>query len=344
MVTSEAQATLVDAFVREFGVWEEARPYLDWMVDAQEMALVARMQGRSMTSAGVAELMELPLDVASALLERAYSRHVLDRETEGGVTTYWASNFYRLMDHFARFGRWDDVPAEDRRRIDRRFLDQFIARHRRSVTRKMQGLAAENALPNDTVLLLHEAEAMVNAAEEIVVLPCDCRRLGQNCDLPVEVCLWFDDGARKALDRGVGRRLTRQEARELLRSADKKGLMHTGDASALLSTGSEWQTRGLHAICNCCACDCYPFRAAQKLGSKGVWPKSRYVAAYDPARCNLCGACVRRCHFGAFFHDGEAVVEGRIRKSVRYDPDRCWGCGLCASTCPSGAIVMAGVD
>jgi len=76
-----------------------------------------------------------------------------------------------------------------------------------------------------------------------------------------------------ALDRGHGRRLTQEAAIALVRRADKQGLMHTAD--------SDWQARGLHAICNCCACDCYPFRAAQELGSKGVWPRSRYIAAYD---------------------------------------------------------------
>jgi ferredoxin len=109
--------------------------------------------------------------------------------------------------------------------------------------------------------------------------------------------------------------------------------MHTAD--------SEWRTRGLHAICNCCACDCYPFRAAQELGSKGIWPRSRYVAVHDVGRCNLCGACVKRCHFDAFFHDSTTVeIDGREKSNVLYNPEHCWGCGLCANTCPSGAIVM----
>jgi len=174
---------------------------------------------------------------------------------------------------------------------------------------------------------------MIDAATHIVVQPCDCRRLDQNCDRPVETCLWLDAGALEALDRGYGRRLTRAEARDLVRRADRAGLMHTAD--------SEWRSRGLHAICNCCACDCYPFRAARKLGSKGIWPRSHYVAAYDRERCDLCGACVKRCHFDAFHHDGSTVeVSGKARPGVAFDPESCWGCGLCANTCPANAIVM----
>jgi ferredoxin len=250
---------------------------------------------------------------------------------------YTPANFAERLDHFAKYENWDDIPTGNRQAINRRFLDECITRYRPEIARKMQGLSAQNALPNDTVMLLSEVEAMIDAATHIVVQPCDCRRLGQNCNLPVETCIWLDDGALATLDRGHGRRLTKAEAKELLRWTDKKGLMHTAD--------SEWQNRGLHAICNCCACDCYPFRAAQELGSKGVWPKSRYIAIYDRDLCNLCGACVKRCHFEAFYHDGSTVkIDGRVKKNVVFDPEKCWGCGLCANTCLSAAIVMESLD
>ena len=174
---------------------------------------------------------------------------------------------------------------------------------------------------------------MLGAATHIVVQPCDCRRLGQNCDRPVETCIWLDDTALEALERGYGRRLTCEQAIALVHRADKAGLLHTADA--------EWGESGLHAICNGCVCDCYPFRAAQEMGSKGIWPRSRYIAVHSREACNLCGACVRRCHFAAFYHDGPRVEsEGKLRQNVRYDPDRCWGCGLCANTCSSDAISM----
>jgi formate hydrogenlyase subunit 6/NADH:ubiquinone oxidoreductase subunit I len=110
-------------------------------------------------------------------------------------------------------------------------------------------------------------------------------------------------------------------------------LMHTSD--------SEWRNRGLHAICNCCACDCYPFRAARELGSKGAWPRSRYIAVHDREKCNACGLCVQRCQFDAFFLDpAPEQPVGKTETDVRYARDRCWGCGLCANTCPTEAITM----
>jgi NAD-dependent dihydropyrimidine dehydrogenase PreA subunit len=65
------------------------------------------------------------------------------------------------------------------------------------------------------------------------------------------------------------------------------------------------------------------------------------MAVHDAERCNLCGACVKRCHFEAFHHDGSmAEIGGKTKKNVVYEPERCWGCGLCANTCPCEAIVM----
>jgi ferredoxin len=324
---------LQDDFTQAFGVWEEARPFVHLLADEQEMRLILALQDQAVAVAEVAERLSVAVQECTALLDRAYSRYLVDRQTVDGTVIYTAGSFSQRLDHLAKYEAWDEIPAEHRRCLDRRFLAEFVARHRPSVEKEMRGLAAENALPNDSVLLLAEVEEMIDAATHVMVQPCDCRRLGQNCARPLETCIWLDEGALEALQRGHGRRITREQAKQLVRWADKQGLMHTAD--------SEWRTRGLHAICNCCACDCYPFRAAQELGSWGVWPRVRYVAARDTESCNLCGACVRRCHFGAFYHDGSSVwVADQEKQAVLFDAGRCWGCGLCANACPAAAIEM----
>ena len=333
MERSKITKTLLDEFIAIFDVWEEAQPYLSLIVDEVEMRLVVGVAHQHLDVQQVADLLIMPNAEPTDLLEQAYSRCIVDKVIEDGVTKYKISDFYARLDHFVKYENWHDIPAEGRKIIDRRYLDEFIARNKQNIERKVQGFEAGNALPNDTIMLLREIEEMIEAASEIVVQPCDCRKLGENCNRPVETCIWLDEGARKALDRGHGRRLTKEEATKLLRRADKKGLMHTAD--------SEWRERGLHAICNCCACDCYPFRAAQELGTKGVWPKSHYIARYDRERCNQCGACVKRCHFEAFYHDGAIIeIDGKNKKEVAFDSEKCWGCGLCANSCPQDAIEM----
>jgi ferredoxin len=325
--------TILDQFVASFGVWKEAQPYISMIVNEQEMQLIVGMQGRAMMLKEVARLLEISPERAYVFLEQCYRRCIVNKTNKAGSTVYTPTDFAARLNHFARFEEWDEIPAEDRRAIDGCFLHKFTAKHRPDVEGKMQGLCTEGALPNDTIMLLSEIEEMIDAAAHIAVLPCDCRRLGQNCNRPVETCIYLDDSALEALDRGHGRRLNKEEAKKLVNWTDKKGLMHTADG--------QWQTRGLHAICNCCACDCYPFRAARELGSKGVWPKSRHIALHNRDQCSFCGTCVKRCHFGAFYFDGSMVeIKGKLMKNVRFDAEKCWGCGLCANTCPSEAILL----
>ena len=323
-----------------FGVWEEARPYISAIFHEQEMKLVIGMQGRAMTLEEVAGLLGMPPEQAETFLEQCYRRCIVNKTVEKESTVYRPADFAARLNHFAMFEEWDGLPVRARRAIDRRFLDEFIAKHRSNIEREMHGLPAGGALPNDAVMLLDEIEEMIDAAAHIAVLPCDCRRLGQNCRRPVETCLYLDDSALGALDRRQGRRLSKAEAKEILRRADQEGLMHTAD--------SQWQQRGLHAICNCCACDCYPFRAALELGCKGVWPRSRCIAIHDQDRCSSCGKCVKRCHFAAFYfaEPGESLEKdkGKVNQEVRFDAEKCWGCGLCANTCPSSAILMKSLE
>lgn len=161
--------TLLDEFVISFGVWDEVRPCLYLMVDEQEMQLVVSLCDKLVAVDDAAGLLGITRKRAGDLLLRCYARCIVDKTVEDGITTHSVGTFHAFLDYFAKFENWDDIPADDRSAIDRRFLDEFVAKHRPNVERKMQGLEAENALPNDTVLLLSEAEEMLHAARHIVV-------------------------------------------------------------------------------------------------------------------------------------------------------------------------------
>jgi len=175
---------------------------------------------------------------------------------------------------------------------------------------------------------------MEDAASEFVVVPCDCRTIVMACNRPVEVCVRLDEGARYTLELGHGRVVTKDEMKAIVVNADRAGLMHTGPR--------EWRRTGEpFGFCNCCGCDCYPFRGGMKLGMHRQWPRAHYVAQRDPAKCQECGTCTRRCHFNAFYHDGTwTKVNGKKAKAVAFDADKCYGCGLCSTGCPEGAITM----
>jgi hypothetical protein len=117
--------TLLDEFVVAFGVWEEARPYLHLMVNEREMRLVVAMQGKAVTVDEAVDLLGMNRERAADFLQRCYSRCIVNKAVKNGDTTYAPADFGARLDHFAKFENWDDIPVEDRRAINRRFLDEF---------------------------------------------------------------------------------------------------------------------------------------------------------------------------------------------------------------------------
>jgi NAD-dependent dihydropyrimidine dehydrogenase PreA subunit len=321
------------AFIRLFDVPPAAVPYLPLMFAESEIALVLSASDGPIDVAAATERLGVQAEEARAALEGAFRRGVFNRAPEEGRYLYTPTDFYTRMDYFATFEDWEAVPADVRKALDEWMLARYAESVRPNVERLRAGLAPERSPGNDSVLLLDELDAVIDAAHTIAVLPCNCRRIAGNCGRPLEVCLHFDARAEDKLARGYGKRLTVADAKALVRWADRKGLMHTTDLN--------WGDEGPAPICNCCADDCYVFRASAMLQSKDAWPRTRYVAVYDQEACNRCGICVRSCHFGAFQQAGQAERRPRSERAiVTFNPATCWGCGLCANTCPAGAISM----
>lgn len=321
---------LLDEFMKVFRAPDFIRPYLHFFVTEPEIRLISGLGQKSMTGEETAVLLGEPFEKINDLLEQAYRRHIVDKSVEDGVTLFSAGDFYSRLDYYSMFGNYHVLPKKIRRKLDEWCFEEYLKRNgyfKNVLSNDPEYLSCHN----EWVLLLNEVEDMIDFAARIRVLPCNCKMLANNCGYSREICIYFD---KTITDRTAGRELTREEARELVRKLDREGLMHTGGPY-------NWKEAGPAVVCNCCSCCCYPFRAAMKLGTKGKWPKSRYLAGYEREKCLLCGLCVRRCHFGAFYLDGSEVERnGKSFKSVAFNNDLCWGCGLCANTCPGGAIVM----
>ena len=323
-------------FAEVFAVPEVAVPYLERIVNPDEIRLVLAAEASALTAESAARALGVSAKEAAAALDSAFRRAVLDREESDGQFVYRPTSFYTRLDIYATFdSAWDDFPTEAREALDAWMLDEYVEKVRPNVERLKAGLPPDGSPGNDSILLLGELDAIVDSATTIAVFPCDCRRIGQRCQRRVdsETCVQFDGKAEKKLARGYGRQLTAKEAKQLLARADRRGLMHTTD----LRIGED----GPAPICNCCADDCYVFRASARLDSKGVWPRSRYVASHDAESCQMCGACVARCHFDAFHFDGTTVERAGLQvRNVALDPALCRGCGLCTAVCMTDSITL----
>ena len=180
-----------------------------------------------------------------------------------------------------------------------------------------ESLSAEQwVLPSCQVLEL------LRNARSIAVIQCVCRNHYNRCDNPREVCLVLDDEAGMHVEKGEGRYVTIDEAKEILHTANRKGLVH-----CTIYNPSQHP----YAICSCCPCCCHEFQFLRLYGRRDLVVHSDYVAVTDMKNCNHCGVCVDRCHFEA-----RKMKEGEME----YEKQACYGCGLCVTECPVQAIAL----
>jgi ferredoxin len=178
--------------------------------------------------------------------------------------------------------------------------------------------------PEYKVLPYEIADELVRAQKKFSVGPCICRRehtmMGKGCDKPEESCLGFGMAVDYRKRNGVGRVIDLQETLEILKQADKAGLVlqpsNTKDAL--------W-------MCLCCGCCCQVLKMFKRQAKPAGMAASPFLAAYNPETCQTCGICVDRCQMEALTLDAGGV---------RLDVDRCIGCGLCVSTCPTDSLSL----
>ena len=166
---------------------------------------------------------------------------------------------------------------------------------------------------------------IIESHTRFAVAHCICRKesrmTGKGCDKLLEACMTFGPAADFYIENGMGREISKEEAKKILAKAEEDGLIHCSSNHA-----------GNKAfICNCCGCCCKALAHVTKYGNPKAVTRSNYYAAKDQEACTDCGTCVERCQVTAIRSEDDHTI---------IDRDRCIGCGLCVSTCPTGSITM----
>ena len=244
-----------------FEVPEEARAYLTNFLSGEEIAAIQKMVKNTYATKDLRALLESLAADPEKFIALAHSRGVFNKVEDDGEVKYQTANFYRRLAFFAQYEpeTWAAIPRERREAIEAWYVNVYAegARPRLETARKDPSQLIENAY----FVTLEEALDVIDKLEhDPYMVPCNCKSVAMNCDRPRNVCILFDKGLNSEWDRGHGQPLTKKEAKELLRFANRNGLMQTSELR--------------HAICNCDACCCYPIRASQMIGARGLWPKA----------------------------------------------------------------------
>jgi len=190
-------------------------------------------------------------------------------------------------------------------------------------------ITVEHELPHTTEIYSYEKlSEMIDTDTCFAAATCYCRHqkylLDDPCKikgLPQHSCLLLGEAADYAIDRGFGKRITREEAQEIVLLSEKAGLMH--------NVGN-YSDRAFF-VCNCCGCCCEFLGTAKRTKNNAMLEYSNFVVAADQDTCSGCGDCIDRCQMEALSLVDEVIS---VNKNV------CFGCGNCVSVCPTESLSM----
>ena len=103
-----------------------------------------------------------------------------------------------------------------------------------------------------------EACDIVDISRQLYLGPCTCREVFKNCGNPVmaELMIGFHNHVFVDERPEDYRKLTKEEAKNVLKECHELGLIHT-----IIRCKNEF-----YAICNCCTCCCVPLRLKNDYG------------------------------------------------------------------------------
>ncbi|MGL4773392.1 MAG: FAD-dependent oxidoreductase [Clostridium sp.] len=183
-------------------------------------------------------------------------------------------------------------------------------------TGPMRVIPIETAIQGETRRASYEEiSKYLNENTVFSVSDCSCRTsreaMGEGCGhLKEDMCIQLGHAAEYYIRTGRGRKITREEAFDIIKRAEENGLMHQ-----VPNADGPGHT---HAICNCCGCSCYATRIAGMFGNNDM-VRSNYVSEVDKDKCVACGECVQVCPVNALKLGQKLCTNTPIKEKVRED-------------------------
>ncbi len=291
----------------------------------EDASLALRLTLEPETVESIAERAGLGVAETAERLTSMAQRGIIFRKREGGRDLYRAEQFVVGIYEYQNTS------------LDREFAELFEEympylglRMVSADTQQMRVVPVGSAIETvpSVVATYDRVRDLVAKKDTICVSPCVCRLqnelLGNECHRRFEGCLGFGDFAEFMLSRGYGKRISAQEALEVLERSEEAGMVLQPN-----------NAQDVEYVCSCCSCCCGVLKRIKLFPNPAALVESHYQAYRDADECTACGICVERCSMDAMEEDGDAV---------KINLERCIGCGVCVPTCPQDALFMQHKD
>jgi ferredoxin len=279
----------------------------------------------------LAPLLQKPADVAQRLnrnsekiedmLEQMAKKGLLFRKRSGDLVRYAAVPYVVGIFEF-QLNAMDEAYARDNEEYFETAFGTSIQAFKTPVLRSIpinrQIVADWPVAPYEDVL------EIIDNQKKIAVQPCICRTqsklAGKECDKPLENCFSFGSHADYYVENGMGRYITKADAKAIIIKNEQDGLVM-----------QPFNAQNVGGMCSCCGDCCVVLRSLKKQPKPAEAVQSNYFARVEDELCTGCETCLERCQMEAIdITDGLADI----------NLDRCIGCGLCVTTCPTEAILL----
>jgi ferredoxin len=258
--------------------------------------------------------------------------------SDGGETALQKEFSKRLSKLFNSWKRFNKLPARGviNKILKYRFkpFQSVVPASALKKNREVIHVGKNITVPDSEILTSTSAIDLVSESgkyQTIALMHCFCRQwhklADDKCDFnfPEESCIVIgDDMAEYTIKYGFGRRISLQEALDVIEKCSKEGAIHT-----VFHERDNTDCERV-AICNCCK-DCCGVYGSYNKGLIPLYFKCYYLSEIANSDCLGCRLCQKYCPTCALSVENKSVV---------LDSMKCIGCGQCVLQCKNQNFIL----
>ena len=334
-MAEEAYKQLIETMAKRGGMYPgvdipEFYELVQELFSPEEAAISNSLPRGFNTASAIAEAVGKSEEEISPLLEEMANKGLCMSGRKGDVAVYAGPPFVPGIFEY-QFMRGTNTEKD--RALARLIHEYKVAFDRNRTLREdafpsMRVITVDRTIKAENQIHTYDqVKSYIESYEPLAVSTCYCRHQARlideasHCGNPDDVCLQFGRGAQFVIDRGMGRKINKEEAVGILDRSEEAGLVHCTN-----------NRQEIDFLCNCCSCHCVILKNALAHPKPGLVVNSGFRPLWDTELCTACETCIDRCPMDALSMGDDDTPLVNL--------ERCIGCGVCASGCPSEAIVM----